>query len=115
VSGHDQPEVVASALTFRADPNQGLVPELSKDVVEGPRPAAGLLRAARAGRVAELRRRPAGRDAVAGRPRGRLRRTLKDLLAVLTKTGDERKITAVYAASPRSSPPSSSTGSGSAA
>ena len=101
VTGTISPEVIASALSFRADPNQGLVPELSRDVVEkalDPQMASS----EQPGRDATLNF-VGGRPVVTPSQDGRgvdYDATLKDLLAVLTKTGDERKITAVYAAQP---------------
>ncbi len=101
VTGTISPEVIASALSFRADPNQGLVPELNKEVVEkavDPQLASS----EQPGRDATLSF-AGGRPVVTPSQDGRgvdYEATLKDLLAVLTKTGDERKITAVYAAQP---------------
>jgi vancomycin resistance protein YoaR len=101
VTGTISPEVIASALSFRADPNQGLVPELNREVVEkalDPQMASS----EQPGRDATLNF-VAGRPVVTRSQDGRgvdYDATLKDLLAVLTKTGDERKITAVYAAQP---------------
>ena len=72
--GHDQPRGhrVGAVLPRRRRP--GAHPRAEQGGRgEGPRPPARLLRAARPRRDAELRRRPPGRDAVAGRPRGRLR------------------------------------------
>ena len=101
VTGTISPEVVASALTFRADPNQGLVPELSKDVVEKALDPQ-LASSEQPGRDATLSF-VGGRPVVTPSQDGRgvdYDATIKALLAVLTKTGDERKITAVYAAQP---------------
>ena len=101
VTGTISPEVIASALSFRADPNQGLVPELNKEVVEkavDPQLASS----EQPGRDATLSF-AGGRPVVTPSQDGRgvdYEATLKDLLAVLTKTGDERKITAIYAAQP---------------
>jgi vancomycin resistance protein YoaR len=101
VTGTISPEVIASALSFRADPNQGLVPELNREVVEkavDPQLASS----EQPGRDATLSF-AGGRPVVTPSKDGRgvdYEATLKDLLAVLTKTGDERKITAVYAAQP---------------
>ena len=101
VTGTISPEVIASALSFRADPNQGLVPELNREVVEkavDPQLASS----EQPGRDATLNF-VGGRPVVTPSQDGRgvdYEATLKDLLAVLTKTGDERKITAVYAAQP---------------
>ena len=101
VTGTISPEVIASALSFRADPNQGLVPELTRDVVEKALDPQ-LASSEQPGRDATLNF-VAGRPVVTPSQDGRgvdYDATLKDLLAVLTKTGDERKITAVYAAQP---------------
>lgn len=101
VTGTISPEVIASALSFRADPNQGLVPELNREVVEkalDPQMASS----ERPGRDATLSF-VGGRPVVTPSQDGRgvdYEATLKDLLAVLTKTGDERKIVAVYTAQP---------------
>ena len=101
VTGSISPEVIASALSFRADPNQGLVPELNREVVEktlDPQMASS----EQPGRDATLSF-VGGRPVVTPSQDGRgvdYEATLKDLLAVLTKTGDERKIIAVYAAQP---------------
>jgi vancomycin resistance protein YoaR len=101
VTGTISPEVIASALSFRADPNQGLVPELNREVVEkalDPQMASS----EQPGRDATLSF-VGGRPVVTPSQDGRgvdYEATLKDLLAVLTKTGDERKIVAVYAAQP---------------
>jgi vancomycin resistance protein YoaR len=103
VTGEITPEVIASALSFRADPNAdpALVPEVNRIAVEealGPQLASS-----------EQRGRDAKLDFVGGRPSitpsqdGRgidYEATLKDLPTVLTKTGEERRITAVYAAQP---------------
>ena len=101
VTGTISPEVIASALSFRADPNQGLVPELSRDVVAKALDPQ-LASSEQPGRDATLNF-VAGRPVVTPSQDGRgvdYDATLKELLAVLTKTGDERKITAVYAAQP---------------
>jgi vancomycin resistance protein YoaR len=101
VTGTISPEVIASALSFRADPALGLVPELNKDVVVkalDPQLASSEQR----GRDATLTF-SGGRRVVTPSQDGRgvdYDVTLKDLLAVLTKAGDERRITAVYAAQP---------------
>ena len=101
VTGTISPEVIASALSFRADPNQGLVPELNKEAVEKALDPQ-LASSEQPGRDATLSF-AGGRPVVTPSQDGRgvdYEATLKDLLAVLTKTGDERKITAVYAAQP---------------
>ena len=101
VTGTISPEVIASALSFRADPNQGLVPELNREVVEKALDPQ-LASSEQPGRDATLSF-VGGRPVVTPSQDGRgvdYEATLKDLLAVLTKTGDERKITAVYAAQP---------------
>ena len=101
VTGTIAPEVVASALTFRADPNEGLVPELNKQVVVDaldPQLASSEQR----GRNASVKFTD-GKPVVTPSQDGRgvdYDATLTDLLAVLTKTGDDRSITAVYAAQP---------------
>jgi vancomycin resistance protein YoaR len=101
VTGTISPEVIASALSFRAEPNQGLVPELNKEVVEKALDPQ-LASSEQPGRDATLTF-VGGRRVVTPSQDGRgvdYDATLKDMLAVLTKTGDQRKITAVYAAQP---------------
>ena len=100
VQGTLTPEAIAGVLTFRADPS-GLVPEINIQAVDrGARPAAGRVRDPR-----PRRRRwtsPSGRPVVIPSKDGRgvdYEATLKDLLTVLTGTG-ERTITAVYADQP---------------
>jgi vancomycin resistance protein YoaR len=103
VTGTIGPEVIAKALSFRADPGHGLVPELNKAAVQDALdPQLG---------PSEQPGRDASITIVAGRPvitpsqDGRgvdYDATLKDLLAVLTRTGDQRRITAVYGPQPAS-------------
>jgi vancomycin resistance protein YoaR len=101
VTGTITPEVVATALSFRADPAQGLVPELNKAAIQealDPQMASS----EQPGRDATLTF-TGGKPVVTPSQDGRgvdYDATLKDLVAVLTKTGDERRITAVYAAQP---------------
>ena len=101
VTGTISPEVIASALSFRPDADQGLIPELNKEVVEKALDPQ-LASSEQPGRDATLNF-VGGRPVVTPSQDGRgvdYEATLKDLLAVLTKTGDERKITAVYASQP---------------
>ena len=101
VTGTISPEVIASALSFRADADQGLIPELNKEVVEKALDPQ-LASSEQPGRDATLNF-VGGRPVVTPSQDGRgvdYEATLKDLLAALTKTGDERKITAVYASQP---------------
>jgi vancomycin resistance protein YoaR len=101
VTGTISPEVIASALSFRADRAQGLVPELNRETVEKALDPQ-LASSEQPGRDATLSF-VGGRPVVTPSQDGRgvdYEATLKDLLAVLTKTGDERTITAVYAAQP---------------
>jgi vancomycin resistance protein YoaR len=101
VTGAITPEVIAKALSFRADPNAGLVPELDKKVVQealDPQMASS----EQPGRDAAITF-AGGRPAVTPSQDGRgidYDATLQNLVAVLTKTGDDRRITAVYAAQP---------------
>jgi vancomycin resistance protein YoaR len=99
VTGSIGPEVIAKALSFRADPDQGLVPELDKAVVQEAIDPQ-LAKSEQPGRDAAISF-AGGRPVVTPSQDGRgvdYDATLKDLLAVLTKTGDERRITAVYTA-----------------
>jgi vancomycin resistance protein YoaR len=93
------PEVIATLLSFRADPG-GLVPEVNiKAATDALEP--GLARSETPGRNASLDF-SSGRPVVTPSKDGRgvdYDVTLKDLLAVLTGTG-ERTITAVYAEQP---------------
>ena len=114
VTGTISPEVIAKALSFRADPTQGLVPELNKDIVHDALDPQ-LASSEQPGRDASLSF-VGGKPVVTPSQDGRgidYDATLKDLLTVLTKTGDARRITAVYAPQPAKLTPSSSTGSGS--
>jgi vancomycin resistance protein YoaR len=99
VTGTITPEVVAKALSFRADPNQGLVPELDQDTIrEALDPQ--LAKSEQPGRDAAISF-AGGRPVVTPSQDGRgvdYDATLKDLVGVLTKTGDDRRITAVYTA-----------------
>jgi vancomycin resistance protein YoaR len=99
VTGAIGPEVIAKALSFRADPSQGLVPELDKTVVhEALDPQ--LASSEQPGRDAAISF-SGGRPIVTPSQDGRgidYDATLKDLLAVLTKTGADRRVTAVYTA-----------------
>jgi vancomycin resistance protein YoaR len=101
VTGTISPEVVASALSFRADDNEGLVPELNKDaLIEALNPQ--MASSEQPGRDASLSF-SGGKPSVTPSRDGRgvdYDATLEDLPTVLTKTGDDRKITAVYAAQP---------------
>ena len=101
VTGTISPEVIAAALSFRADPDQGLVPELNKIAVQEALDPQ-LASSEQPGRDASLSF-VGGRPVVTPSQDGRgidYEATLKDLLGVLVKTGDERRITAVYAAQP---------------
>jgi vancomycin resistance protein YoaR len=101
VTGTISPEVVARALSFRPDPDAGLVPELNKVVVQEALDPQ-LASSEQPGRDASLSF-AGGRPVVTPSQDGRgidYDATLKDLLTVLTTTGDERRITAVYAAQP---------------
>jgi vancomycin resistance protein YoaR len=101
VTGTIGPDVIAKALSFRADPNQGMVPELNKDVVHDALDPQ-LASSEQPGRDASLAF-VGGKPVVTPSQDGRgvdYDATLKDLLAVLTKSGDERRITAVYAPQP---------------
>jgi vancomycin resistance protein YoaR len=101
VTGTISPEVVAKALSFRPDPDEGLVPELNKIVVQEALDPQ-LSSSEQPGRDASLSF-TGGRPVVTPSQDGRgidYDATLKDLLTVLTRTGDERRITAVYAAQP---------------
>jgi vancomycin resistance protein YoaR len=101
VTGTITPEVVASALSFKADPNEGLVPELNRQaVVDALDPQ--LASSEQRGRSASMKFTD-GKPVVTPSQDGRgvdFDATLKDLLGVLTKTGDDRTITAVYGAQP---------------
>jgi vancomycin resistance protein YoaR len=99
VTGTISPEVIAKALSFRPDPDQGLVPELDKGIVQESLDPQ-LASSEQPGRDAAISF-AGGRPVVTPSQDGRgidYDATLKDLLAVLTKTGDERRITAVYTA-----------------
>jgi vancomycin resistance protein YoaR len=101
VTGTITPEVVATALSFRADPGQGLVPELNKAAIQDALDPQ-MAKSEQPGRDATLTF-TGGKPVVTPSQDGRgvdYDATLKDLVAVLTKTGDERRITAVYAAQP---------------
>jgi vancomycin resistance protein YoaR len=101
VTGTIAPEVVAAALSFRAAPNAGLVPELNKAAIQEALDPQ-LASSEQPGRNASLTF-VEGRPVVTPSQDGRgidYDATFKDLLAVLTKAGDERRITAVYAAQP---------------
>ena len=101
VTGTISPEVIASALSFRADPNQGLVPELNKETVEKALDPQ-LASSEQPGRDAAISF-VGGRPVVTSSQDGRgidYDATLKDLLTVLTKTGDDRRVTVVYGAQP---------------
>ena len=101
VTGTITPEVIAKALSFRADPGQGLVPELNSEVVHDALDPQ-LAKSEQPGRDATLSF-AGGKPTITPSQDGRgvdYDATLKDLLTVLTKTGDERKITAVYAPQP---------------
>lgn len=93
------PEVIAKALTFRADPDQGLVPELDKTVVqEALDPRLGP--SEQPGRDAAISF-AGGRPVVTPSQDGRgidYDATVKDLVTAMTRTGDDRRVTAVYTA-----------------
>ena len=97
------PQDIAAALSFRADPDgRASSPELNQDVDHQGAPAAA--RRVR-DRPAGTRRStsPAAAPVVVPSQDGRgvdYDATLKDLLAVLTSTGDQRQITAVYGDQP---------------
>jgi vancomycin resistance protein YoaR len=101
VTGTISPEVIAKALSFRPDPNEGLVPELNKVAVQEALDPQ-LSSSEQPGRDASLSF-AGGRPVVTPSQDGRgidYDATLKDLLTVLTEPGEERRITAVYAAQP---------------
>ena len=101
VTGTIKPEVIAKALSFRADPSQGLVPELNSGIVHDALDPQ-LASSEQPGRDASLSF-AGGKPVVTPSQDGRgvdYDATLKDLLTVLTKTGDERRINAVYAPQP---------------
>lgn len=99
VTGTITPEVIAKALSFRPDPDRGLVPELDKDVIrEALDPQ--LAKSEQPGRDAAISF-VGGRPVVTPSQDGRgvdYDATLQDLVGALTKTGEERRITAVYTA-----------------
>ena len=101
VTGTLTPEVIASALSFRADAGRGLVPEVNRQAIEeavDPQMASS----EQPGRDASLSF-STGQPVITPSQDGRgidWDATLFDLLTVLTTTDGDRRITAVYAAQP---------------
>jgi vancomycin resistance protein YoaR len=101
VTGTITPEVIAKALSFRPDTTHGLAPELNKDVIHDALDPQ-LASSEQPGRDATISF-ATGKPVVTPSQDGRgidYDATLKDLLTVLTRTGDERRVTAVYAPQP---------------
>ncbi|HEX8520129.1 MAG TPA: VanW family protein, partial [Pseudonocardia sp.] len=99
VTGTISPEVVAAALSFRPDPDRGLAPQLNQDAIQEALDPQ-LAKSEQPGRDAAISF-AGGRPVVTPSQDGRgvdYDATLKDLPGVLVKSGDERRITAVYTA-----------------